>query len=300
MLTVPMPETLPETVSLRDSAIESYLLQRTALHRHGVELEALEPQQRQDVINEVTKQALIQRAVLASELASGFAVSRNEIEQAVDEIEASFADAIGFGAKLAGWGLSREMLREVIGLELKVAKVLDSVIENVLPITEVECEIYYHMNSAKFMQPEMWQLRHILVTVNDDYIENRRGASLKRIGEVERLLASKSEEFETLAMRYSECPTAMQGGLLGWVAGGQLYPSLETAARQLKVGELSGIVESEIGFHILQCDDIRAAKLATFDEVKERLKEQLTQRNRQREQKRWLQQQVANLQLRKG
>lgn len=300
MLTAPTPETSPEPLSLRESAIESYLLQRTALHRHGAEFEALEDQLRQDVLTEVAKQALIQRAVLASDLAADAVVKTSDVDQAIDEIEASFADAIGFGAKLAAWGLSREMFREVMALELKVAKVLDSVIERVEPVTDVECEIYFHMNGDKFLQPEMRKLRHILVTVNDDYVENRRGASLKRIGEVERLLARHSSDFETLAARYSECPTAMQGGLLGWVAAGQLYPSLEVAAWQLEAGSLSGIVESEIGFHIVQCDERRAAKRASFYEVKERLKEQLTLRNRQREQKRWLQQQVANLQLRKG
>lgn len=300
MMRLKLSNSTPEFISLRDSAIDSYMLQRTALYRHGAEFGNLNEEQRQDVTNEVRKQALIQQAVLASPLATEFSVSRDDVSQALDEIEANFADAINFGSKLAAWGLSREMLREVIGLELKAAKVLEEVQNQAGAVSEVECEIYFHMNNDTFHQPELRQLRHILVTVNDEYVENSHNESLKRIKEVQRLLTTGSETFETLAARYSECPTAMQGGELGWLAPGQLYQSLELAARQLKPGEHSEIVESELGFHILRCDEIKPAKKMLFDEVKEKLKEQLTSKNRQRTQKRWLQQQVANLQLTRG
>lgn len=289
-----------EPISLRDSAIDSYLLQRTALYRHSAEFGALNEGQQLDVTNEVRKQILIQRAVLASPLATDFVVGKNEIASAIDEIESSFADAISFGSKLAGWGLSREMLREVIGMELKAAKVLDAVQQQIEPVSDVECEIFYHMNRDRFYQAELRQLRHILVTVSDEYVENSHSESLKRISEVKRQLANGSATFEALAIRYSECPTAMQGGELGWVAPGQLYQTLETAASQLQSGGHSEIVESELGFHILRCEGIKPARQSKFNEVKERLKEQLTVRNRQRAQKRWLQQQVANLQLTRG
>lgn len=289
-----------ESISLRDSAIDTYMLQRTAFYRHGTEFGSLNEEQRNDVINQVRKQALIQQAVLASPLASECVVSKDEVAQALDEIEANFADAINFGSKLAGWGLSREMLREVITLELKVAKLLEAVQQQVEPVSEVECEIYFHMNKDKFNQPELRLLRHILVTVNDEYVENCHSESLKRIKDIERRLVAGNTTFEMLATRYSECPTAMQGGELGWVAPGQLYQSLELAARNLKPGDHSEIVESELGFHILRCDDLKPAKKMVFDEVKVKLKEQLTQRGRQRIQKRWLQQQVANLQLTRG
>ena len=289
-----------ELVSLRDSAIESYLLQRTALHRHSAEFEALNDEQREDVIQEVRKQMVIQQAVLASEIANEHSVSREEVSGALEEIESSFADAISFGSKLASWGLSREMMREVLGMELKAAKVLEAVQQQIEPVSDVECEIYYHMNSDKFHQPELRQLRHILVTINEDYAENSRGESLKRIKEVARQIAAQSASFEDLAHKYSECPTAMQGGELGWLAPGQLFSSLESAAHRLKPGDYSEIVESELGFHILRCDGIKPAKHPEFDEVKARLKEQLTLRSRQRAQKRWLQEQVANLQLIRG
>lgn len=297
MISAQLPTTMPEMISLRDSAIESYLLQRTALYRHSVEFNALSDEQRQDVINEVRKQVLIQQAVLASDLAAEFSVSREEIAAALDEIEASFADAISFGSKLAGWGLSREMLREVLGMELKAAKVLEAVQQKVEPVSEVECEIYYHMNSDKFHQPELRKLRHILVTLNEDYAENSRKEALKRITDVARQITSRSETFEKLAEKYSECPTAMQGGEMGWVAPGQLYKGLDEVAHRLLPGEFSEVLESELGFHILRCDDIKPARQTKFDEAKDKLKEKLTQRNRQREQKRWLQQQVVNLQL---
>jgi peptidyl-prolyl cis-trans isomerase C len=187
------------------------------------------------------------------------------------------------------------MIKEVIALDLKVAKILEQVKYQAKAVSDVDCEIYYHMNEDKFSQPELRRLRHILITVNDEYTENRREHAYKRIKKVASALQRNRKDFSELAAKYSECPTALQGGELGWVKTGQLYADLERVAYELDVGETSGIVESALGFHIVRCEEIKPPRHIGFEEVRQKLKEKLTQRNQIMAQKAWLQQQVEQL-----
>ncbi|MDD4895787.1 MAG: peptidylprolyl isomerase, partial [Atribacterota bacterium] len=74
----------------------------------------------------------------------------------------------------------------------------------------------------------------------------------------------------------SICPSAEQGGDLGYVVRGQMVPAFEEAAFSLEIGELSNIVETEYGYHIIQCNDIQEEKQLTLEEAKENIKNVFT------------------------
>ena len=98
----------------------------------------------------------------------------------------------------------------------------------------------------------------------------------------------KPKRFAEQAMKHSECPTAMQGGLLGKVPKGQLYPELDAVLFTMKAGEISEIVESPIGFHILYCEAVDQAGPVSFAEAKLKIKTKLEERRRRRCQRMWL------------
>jgi len=80
---------------------------------------------------------------------------------------------------------------------------------------------------------------------------------LERIRAIEEKLLRKPHQFDALAQRYSECPTAMREGRIGFVRRGQLFPQLDEALFRLRAGELSSVVESDMGFHVLLCKAIQ-------------------------------------------
>ena len=80
----------------------------------------------------------------------------------------------------------------------------------------------------------------------------------------------------------------MEGGQLGKISAGQLYPALDAALFKLSAGQLSGVLESELGFHLLLCEAIHPAKTLPFDQVHERIHQALEQRRRKEQQKQWL------------
>jgi len=103
----------------------------------------------------------------------------------------------------------------------------------------------------------------------------------------QRLLKSP-ERFAEQALKHSECPTAMNGGLLGRMQRGQLYSELETVAFALAVGELSVAVESPLGFHLIYCEAIEAAGQRPLEEVSEKIRTHLRDSRHSALQKSWI------------
>jgi len=89
-------------------------------------------------------------------------------------------------------------------------------------------------------------------------------------------------------MKHSECPTALEGGYLGKLPRGQLFPELEEVAFCLQPGEVSDIVQSPLGYHILYCQAAHAAGPVTFREAEPKIREHLMKRRTRMCQKVWL------------
>ena len=131
-------------------------------------------------------------------------------------------------------------------------------------IGEDDLKNYYQNNKSEFQQPEQVKARHILVKT-----EEEAKAIKKEL--------KKGKDFADLAKEKSTCPSKGRGGDLGWFGRGKMAPEFEKAAFNLKKGEVSGIVHTKFGYHIVKLEDRREAKRKTFDEVKARIKMKLRQ-----------------------
>ena len=151
-----------------------------------------------------------------------------------------------------------------------------------IAISDTDIEIFYLIHCQRFRRPETRVLRHILITINEDIAENRRAEAEARLAAIRSRLIADPLCFAEQALQYSECPTALNAGLLGSVARGQLYPELEPVAFALQPGEISQLAESPMGLHILVCDSINAAQALSFAEVSPAIRSHLeTARKRQ-------------------
>ncbi len=173
--------------------------------------------------------------------------------------------------------------------ELKVEAVLEKILADKAAVSDTDVEIYYLQHPEKFQLPETRTARHILITINDEYEENRRDRAMQRITALQNRLLDREAEFTALAQRHSECPTAMQEGLLGRVKPEQLYPQLDKTLFQMEEGALSGVVESPVGLHLLLCERIHPAEYRHFEQVKEKLREHLEKKKRKHILNEWLQ-----------
>lgn len=248
----------------------------------------LNSEQRREAERIALRQAELERRVLASDEALHVFVPPSEVDSALQRIRARYTDSNDFQRELAANGLDEESLCAALARELRVEAVLARVAAHTPPVDETELRLYYYLHPEQFQQPETRTARHILITINPTYPENQRDAAFLRAREIARRLERKPDRFAEQAMKHSECPTALQGGLIGRVKRGSLYPSLEAALFAMRENGVSEPIESEIGFHVLYCEYIHRAGLMPLNDVLPKLREQLNAREAVRAQKRWI------------
>jgi nitrogen fixation protein NifM len=147
----------------------------------------------------------------------------------------------------------------------------------VAEISDTDVEIFYRLHQPRIGRPETRVLRHILITLNDAYFENRPPQAQARIDDIRSTLIADPQRFAELALKHSECPTSLNGGLLGTVRRGQLYPELEPVAFALQTGELSAVATSPMGLHLLRCDSIEPARELSLAEASASIRRHLAQ-----------------------
>jgi peptidyl-prolyl cis-trans isomerase D len=157
---------------------------------------------------------------------------------------------------------------------LDMLVVSEAKVSQQVTVPEAELRKYYEANKDQYRTPERVQVRHILLKTTDvpaaeiPKIQARAEDILKQL--------KGGADFAALAKKDSQDPgSAAKGGDLGWIVRGQTVPAFESVAFSLPVNQLSGVVKTEYGFHILQVTAKEQAHLKTFDEVKDEIADSL-------------------------
>lgn len=183
---------------------------------------------------------------------------------------------------------TREIISYLIDQYLAQEYLSKVVVANVTS-TDEEMKKYYAEHEKDFVVPEAVKVRHIFISVpKDSTAELKHKARAK--AEDLLLQIRKGEDFGKIAMEYSEdSDSAAKGGDLGYIAAGKTNSEeFENAALALKPGEVSNIVETPFGFHIVRADERREKRTASFDEVKEYIQAQLKEQNKQKKSQEFL------------
>lgn len=165
--------------------------------------------------------------------------------------------------------LAREYLTKVVIAGVKVS--------------DAELRAYYQEHAKDFVMPEQAIVRHIFIGIADAAdSQAKTAARSKAEGVLERL--KKGEDFAAVAAEASEdTESAKEGGLLGAITPGQTNSEeFEKAVFALKAGEMSGLVESPFGYHIVKVDERKEKRALPFDEVKDALRTKLQEEAEQR------------------
>ena len=267
-----------------------YLLLRTSLSQYEKSPSQLTDTELNALKLQVAKEYEIQNLILSSDEARDVIIPDSVIEMSVKEIKDRFLNEEEFLADIESNGMSVNGFRAAVGRELKVEAVLDRVGSKAVSISDIDIMIYYHMHQERFNLEETRTARHILITINSDYAENQQEVALQRLSKIRQRLVKKTKRFAEQALKHSECPTAMNGGILGRVRRGELYPQLDEALFAMKEGAISEVIETELGFHILLCETIHSAGKASLTEARPKILTLLQDRARRMCQKAWLNQ----------
>lgn len=272
-----------------------YVLFKLAWTQYGKAPEALSAEQAREAAGRVAHQLNIEKAILSADARRGILVPTGMVDAALQEIRRRFDTEQAFVDALARAELDLDQLREGLGRELLVEAVLDRVSVGQVEVSEADAELFYYMHPERFAVSEKRQVRHILITVNEDFAENSEARALERIQRIHQRLLKKPDRFAEQAQKHSECPTALHGGLVGTLERGKLFPQLDAVLFSMTSGEISAPVRSELGFHLLHCGEIQPPRQVPLEEVLPRLRQRLEDRQRAQFQRKWIARQLERL-----
>ncbi len=159
-------------------------------------------------------------------------------------------------------------------MQLKYIAFTFSDVGRKITVSDDEIKNYYEQHKAQYTIPEKRQARHILLRVKADDSSAVKQDQLKKAEKI-LALARSGKDFASLAKQYSEGPTKDSGGELGFFAKGDMVPSFDKAVFSMKVGQISGIVKSRFGYHIIKLEAIQPAKTESLAEVHDKIRDLL-------------------------
>ncbi len=269
-----------------------YHLLRAASERFQRDPLGLDSRRREEVSRQARRTLELENLVLGSGEAIGVVIPTEQVENAVGVLRARYPDDTAFSLDLE----RNHLTLAALGLALRRELVFDAVMRRVAarhpPVEAIDARLYYELHRDRLTRPERRIARHILITINEDYPENQRPAALARIEHLADQLRvpgmGGARHFANLAEVHSECPSALEQGLLGEVERGKLYPELDAVLFSLQESHFGGPVETELGFHLILCEHIHAATAPAFSQIRDAIQTRLVERSRRDYQKAWL------------
>lgn len=239
------------------------------------------PAERRDEILRKALDQLVTYTVLSQEIkARNISVSDAELDGNVKQMQSQFPNEQEFAKALTARGMSLERLKSDARVDMSITKMMDAEVASQPAPTDAQVRDFYDKNPDKFKQDESVRASHILFRVD----EKAADAEKKKIrAQADGVLkqARGGADFAELAKKHSSDGSAQQGGDLDFFSRGQMVPAFEQAAFALQPGQISDVVTTQFGYHIIKVAERRPASTVAFDEVKDRIREFLTQQHKQ-------------------
>ncbi|MDR0268438.1 peptidylprolyl isomerase [Paenibacillus sp.] len=207
-----------------------------------------------------TLDGIITETLVDQEVAKkGIKITESDIDKEMDSIKKHYSSDEEFKTALAQNGMTEQVLKEQMHMQVKLRKLLEPDVK----VSDEDIKKFFDENKASFDTPEEVKASHILVATKEEADD-----ILKQL--------KNGADFATLAKEKSKDPGSQpKGGDLGYFPRGKMYKEFEDAAFKLKDNELSDVVKTDAGYHIIKKTGYKEAHTATFDEKKAEIKDQL-------------------------
>jgi peptidyl-prolyl cis-trans isomerase C len=276
----PQPKPVPEKAAL----VNGVTIKGDELTReYGIYLQrtgqpgAVVPAAQQDQIKSQILDGLIDQELLYQESRKlGIQIQSKTVNDQLDGIKKRYPTEAQFQQALDSMQMSETEVKKQIERGLAIKEVIDQKVANKVVVDEAESKAFYDNNPQFFLRPERVKASHILIKVAPTATEDEKKTARTKI-EGLRKQAEGGADFADLAKNNSEGPSNARGGDLGFFQRGQMVKPFEDAAFAMEKDQLSDIVETRFGYHLIKVTDKEAEKKFSYDEVKERLTERLKQ-----------------------
>lgn len=236
-----------------------------------------------DQLSHTALDSLIELELLYQEaVARRINVGQKEIDAEIQRSRARFRDADQFAAALRQSGMTEKQLREDTKKTLLASRLLERVVWRNIEVKDADTRAFYDRNRKEFEHPEQVRIRDLLLRAPPAGPE--REAARRKI-EGLRAEIAKGTSFTAVARKHSDDgESAPLGGDLGFVARGKLPAAVESAAFSLPGGQLSPVIETTTGFHLVQVVEHQKPGVTAFADVKKAIVQTLVNQEKGRRQ----------------
>jgi len=226
---------------------------------------------------------LIDREVLYQKSQKeGIKIGAQAVTDQLATIKKRFPSDAEFKKALDQMKLSESDIKSQIEKDMAIRELIDKQVAQKVVITDAQTKSYYDENPNMFEQPEQVKASHILIKVETDASETDKAKARIEIVKIQKKLQN-GEDFATLAKEFSQGPSSAKGGDLGFFRRGQMVKPFEDAAFALKPNEVSDVVETRFGYHLIKVTERKTAQTIAYADVKDRLSQHLKKQEVEKE-----------------
>ena len=195
-------------------------------------------------------------------------VTGADIDAEVAKVVTQVGGEENFKKALEAQGITEIAFRKELEKGAKVNKLVEQACAGVPDPTEDEVAAFFEAHKSEFVTPPQVLCQHILVKGSDD-------KALDKIKEIRERIVSGKSDFAAEAKEHSDCPSGAEGGSLGWFGRGMMVPEFDKVAFEMKKGEVSGVVSTQFGYHIIYKADEKGGGAQTLVDVHDQIKDLL-------------------------
>jgi peptidyl-prolyl cis-trans isomerase C len=205
----------------------------------------------------------------------------SEIESRIKEFRAQFPTEEAFTQTLGQQKLTLDQLRSNALNDMLVERLLETEVASKITVTPQQVDEFYRNNPDQFQQPERVRASHILFGFPEGADEAGRQLARTRAATVLKDLRAGKDFAEAARLHSQDGGSATNGGDLGYFQQGQMVAAFDKVAFSLQPGQMSDLVESEFGVHIIRVADRQAARTLPLDEIRPQLQQFIVEQRRQ-------------------
>ena len=292
MLNLPV---LAETVDRIVARVNSEIVTQSAVEERSIALSELLNQDLQgslptgDALMQQALDSIIDEKLKVQEAKKlGIEVGEENVAKAIEDIkERNQIGNSDFEALLEREGRSLESYKAIIRNQILVSRITQIEMASRAKVTDRQVRGYYKRNQKDYWEAPKVRARHILFIIDEK--TSKKDIHSKEIKSLEILDRVRAgEDFAQLAREYSEDVSAHLGGDIGTVERGKMVKEFENVVFRLKAGEVSEIVRTQYGLHIIKCEEVIRGKTKAFDKVEGEIRARLFLEKQNKAYKDWI------------
>ncbi len=267
----------------------------TAITRKAVELELkqvrthfarqgrkLNDSQLQEMAKGILENMISRELLYQESIKQGFRVDESLVTGKIKQIKQRFRTEEQYQKALDDMGFTQASLESKIRYETIVTQFIENQFADKIAVSEQEARQFYDSNPTYFKQSEKIRASHILIKVEPSAGEAEKKEARRQIEAIQQKI-KQGDDFGKLARQYSQGPSNVREGDLGYFGRNQMVKTFEQAAFALKVDEVSDIVETPFGLHLIKLFDKKPAEMESFEQARGKITQNLKKNKVRRE-----------------